>query len=176
MANISLPSALRRFLGPDGVVQRVRPAAYAWCVQGGGLLLTRVAVRAPGAGRWTLPGGGLRFGETPEAAVVREVREETGIDVVVGELLGVRSALLEPGETVTAHRIQALGILYRATAVGGELRDEVGGSSDLARWFGLGELEGLPLTPTATWAIGVAGSEPERTGLSAAVAWDGADR
>lgn len=176
MANLALPVALRRFLGPDGVVQRVRPAAYVWCSQDGCVLLTRVAARAPGAGRWTLPGGGLRFGETPEAAAVREVREETGIEVALGELVGVRSAMLEPGETASGHRIQALGLLYRASAVGGELRDEVGGSSDLAQWFRLGELDGVPLTPTAVWAIGLVRSAQEGAGLRGPVGPDRPDR
>lgn len=119
------------------------------------MLLTRVSVRAVRAGQWTLPGGGLRFGEEPEAAAVREVREETGLDVAVGELLGVRSVVLEPEETVSGHRIQAIAMLYRATVTGGELRDEVGGSSDMARWVALDDLESIVLTPTMAWAIGV---------------------
>ncbi len=37
--------------------------------------------RAPSAGTWSLPGGRIEQGETPEAAAVREVREETGLVV-----------------------------------------------------------------------------------------------
>ena len=42
----------------------------------------------PGAGLWSLPGGHVEPGETDEAAVVREVAEETGLDVTAGPWVG----------------------------------------------------------------------------------------
>ncbi len=44
--------------------------------------------RPPARGEWSIPGGRVRFGETLEAAVAREVQEETGLDVRVGRFLG----------------------------------------------------------------------------------------
>lgn len=148
---------VERFLGPDGVVQRVRLAAYGWCEQDDAVLLCRIAPRGPGAGLWTLPGGGLDFGEGPEAGLVRELLEETGLEGVVGPLIGVRSAVLEPVETISGHRVQTVGILYRATVTGGSLRDEVNGSSDLARWIPFRELGPLPVTGLVPWAKARAG-------------------
>jgi 8-oxo-dGTP diphosphatase len=53
-----------------------------------GRLLMIVRGHEPGKGLWSIPGGRIEPGETPEQAVVREVREETGLDVSCGPLLG----------------------------------------------------------------------------------------
>ena len=47
----------------------------------------------PGKGRWTIPGGYVEEDETPDAAVVREVFEETGLRVRVTDLLAIRNTL-----------------------------------------------------------------------------------
>lgn len=155
MTDAALRPDIARVVGPDGIVERVRLAAYAWCERDGEVLLTRIAMDGPGGGLWTLPGGGLDFGEDPLDGVIREVAEETGLDVAPGQLLGVRSAVLEPGETISGHRVQTVGLLYLGRITGGELRNETDGSSDLARWVPLGELAELPQVDLLTWAIGL---------------------
>ncbi len=156
--NDHLPgSSARYFAGPDGTVQRVRLAAYAWCEQDDSVLLTRVSPHGPGGGLWTLPGGGLDFGEDPAAAVTREVDEETGYDIELGDLLGIRSAVLEPEQTISGHRVQTVGILYRGIVSGGDLRIEYEGSTDLAAWIPFGELDRLPSADLLTWARDLAG-------------------
>jgi ADP-ribose pyrophosphatase YjhB (NUDIX family) len=148
-----LPAPLAKyFAGPDGVVQRVRLGAYAWCERDGTVLLTRVSAKGPGGGLWTLPGGGLRFGEDPVAGVTREVREETGYEVTLGALVGVRSDVLEPGQTISGHRVQTVGIVYRGTIVAGELLEAFEGSTDAAAWIPLEDLAGLPSVDLLTWA------------------------
>src|SRR3981081_3319606 len=71
----------------EQVVQRTRVGAYVVCVQDDALLL----VRFSGSERWSVPGGGLDHGERPEDAAVREVDEETGLEIVLGAVLGVDS-------------------------------------------------------------------------------------
>jgi 8-oxo-dGTP diphosphatase len=81
-------------------------------------------------GWWEFPGGKLEYGEPPEAALVREVREELDIDIEVDEPLHVVN-VLRPG------RAPVLVIFYWCRWVGGEIRllDAAG-----ARWVSVEEL------------------------------------
>jgi 8-oxo-dGTP diphosphatase len=57
-----------------------RVAAYALCVRDQRILLCRIADGSwSGVGQWTLPGGGLEFGEAPRDGALRELAEETGL-------------------------------------------------------------------------------------------------
>jgi 8-oxo-dGTP diphosphatase len=81
--------------------------------QSGRLLLIRRR-NEPGAGLWSLPGGRVESGETDEQAVVREVREETGLQVQCGPLLG---AVERPGLRGDVFDIRD----YEASVTAGEL-------------------------------------------------------
>jgi ADP-ribose pyrophosphatase YjhB (NUDIX family) len=76
---------------PEPVV-RLRLSAYAVVTRGDRVLLTRISSRGHHTGDWTLPGGGIDHGEPPRVGVVREVREETGLEIEVGEVLDVHDA------------------------------------------------------------------------------------
>jgi ADP-ribose pyrophosphatase YjhB (NUDIX family) len=129
-----------------------RVAAYGLVHdQAGRVLLTHLC-RSLHRGRWTLPGGGLDFGERPRDAVVREIREETGLEVRVEELLDADAELVryagEAGEQVESHPIR---LLFRVTVVGGTLGvQEVDGSTDDAAWWSPDDLSDDQLTPIAT--------------------------
>ena len=130
----------------------VRIAAYAVIVRDGELLLTHW--NENGHTGWTLPGGGLEDYETAKAAAVREVREETGYDAELVTLLGIDSMYIRPEDRrqPSDRGFHNLRIIYLARIVGGELTNEVGGSSDEARWVPLddvGELPTVSLVPVA---------------------------
>jgi 8-oxo-dGTP diphosphatase len=72
-------------------------AVSAAIFRDGKVLLVRRA-RPPAHGLYTLPGGGVELGETLEQAVIREVREETALDVAPMELVGFRQAIAHDAE------------------------------------------------------------------------------
>jgi ADP-ribose pyrophosphatase YjhB (NUDIX family) len=120
------------------------------------LLLVRIAPGYPAAGAWTLPGGGIQFGEDPHDAVVREVAEESGLEGVVTGLAFVHSGT---GPSLEGGRWHGIRIVFEVNAVGGDLRDEVDESTDSAAWFSLAEARRLPVVDL----VGVALDWLERT-------------
>lgn len=136
----------------------MRVAAYAVVTDDDGrLLLARWTEGRRVA--WTMPGGGLEPGEDPEDAVRREVREETGYSVKVGELLGIHSRVIPAGRRVqrAAVPLHTLRIVYRAEVTGGRLRFETGGSTDRAEWFSLEGVSQLQRVKLVDIAMRMAG-------------------
>lgn len=119
-----------------------RIAAYGLVLKQGRILLCRVSERiAEHAGLWTLPGGGIEFGEDPEDAMVREVHEETGLIVRSMGVAGVDSLLVADGDSTT----HSLRIIYFTEILGGSLSHEVDGTTDLCEWHDVDAARSIPI-------------------------------
>jgi len=108
--------------------------------------------------KWTMPGGGVELEETPEDAVVREVREETGYEIALGRLLGVHTFVLPPHVRVntTDRFLRSVRVVYEARVVAGELRNEIDGTTDEARWFVESDVPALPQVSLVGIALSLA--------------------
>ncbi|HEY3524309.1 MAG TPA: NUDIX domain-containing protein [Candidatus Limnocylindrales bacterium] len=134
--------------------RHTRIAAYVLCHdEQGRVLLCRIAAGDPEASSWTLPGGGLEFGEEPESGALRELEEETGLRGEIDGIVGVDSVHLGADETASGREVHALRIVYRGRAVGGELRDELEGSTDHAAWLTPDEIATTPLVDLVRVAL-----------------------
>jgi ADP-ribose pyrophosphatase YjhB (NUDIX family) len=121
------------------VKRQQRVAAYVVVRRADHVLLARWT--GPRGPEWTLPGGGLDFGEDPADAAVREVREETGYAVRLDGLLFVNSfRRVLPDAPVDFHAIQ---IVYAGSVIGGDLSHEVDGSTDMAAWYPIVDVPAL---------------------------------
>lgn len=106
-------------------------AAVALVVDGDGLVMVKRGVE-PQYGKWAFPSGYVDRGEVVEAAAMREVKEETGLDVALDRLIGVYS--LEGSPVVL--------VVYSAHITGGEVT--IGHDALAVETFALDELPPLP--------------------------------
>jgi 8-oxo-dGTP diphosphatase len=122
----------------DGVTPLVRvPCVGAVVHDDAHRLLVVQRMRPPAAGRWSIPGGRVEAGETDVDAVRREVLEETGLHVVVGQRVGT---VERPGLGGLVYDIRD----YACTVTGGWLRP--GDDAIDARWVRRRELLALDTT------------------------------
>jgi 8-oxo-dGTP diphosphatase len=96
---------------------------------------------APLLGEWSLPGGVLECGETLREAVIREAREETGLVVETGEMLGVYERVIRGDEGRVRYHYVLIDFWCRP--VGGDLK--AGSDAADVRWFTRDELPALNL-------------------------------
>ena len=108
---------------------------------GSGRLLLIQRGHEPGKGLWSIPGGRIESGETDAQALVREMREETGLIVICGPLLG---SVERPGLSGAVVEIRD----YRAIVSGGELVP--GDDADAARWVTAAEAAEMDATGQLT--------------------------
>ena len=91
--------------------------------------------------QWSIPGGVLEVGELVRQAAIREAREETGLIVEPGELLGVYDRILRNAEQRVQYHYVLIDFLCRR--VGGEL--QAADDATEVRWFAREELPALNL-------------------------------
>jgi mutator protein MutT len=109
----------------------------------------------PGRGLWSIPGGRVEPGETPEAAAVREVEEETGLRVTVD---GFAGRVERPGPGGVVYVIDDWFARPSAGAAPDTVR--AGDDADEVRWVSLADLAALPcvdglVETLASWGVGV---------------------
>ncbi len=92
----------------------------------------------PAQGLWSLPGGSVEDGETLAQAAVREVKEETGLDIATGDEVWLIHVELAHGRHYEVHA-------FAATVTGGVLG--AGDDADDAKWCTVCDLSDLDLTP-----------------------------
>ncbi|MGW4725808.1 NUDIX hydrolase [Streptomyces sp. NPDC004291] len=118
-------------------------AASAVVTDGRGRVLLQ---RRRDSGLWALPGGGMEMGESLPGAAVREVREETGLDVEVTGLVGTYT---DPRHIIAygdGEVRRQFNVCFRARVVGGSLA--VSDESTELRFVAPEEFAALPIHPT----------------------------
>lgn len=112
-------------------------------VQDGKILIVRRGSE-PGKGKWSVPGGLVELGETVEQAVVREVREECGLDVEVDKLIDIVDSMTFDKNGRLKYHFIILDFFVKIK--GGKLRP--GDDAKEALWVPLEEVENYDLTKT----------------------------
>ena len=118
---------------------------------GGRILACRRSPGRSAAGRWEFPGGKVEPGEAPEAALVREIREELGVDIVV-------VGRLSTADTAVDGRIIRL-TCFRAVLVGP--RPTSSTDHDLLLWCRPSELPALDWAEPDLPAVRLLAAEPD---------------
>lgn len=145
-----------------------RLGAYAVVRRGDTVLLVRISGRGFHTGSWTLPGGGVDHGESPGVAVLRELREECGVDGTVGELLTVHddhfSGTAPSGRYEDFHSV-ALAFDVSIDEAAEPTQVEVDGTTDDVAWVPTADIESgaVPVLDLVLEALRAAGSPPPRT-------------
>jgi 8-oxo-dGTP diphosphatase len=109
-------------------------------IRGEEVLLARRG-REPGYGKWSIPGGGVKLGETLEEAIIREVREETNLAIRVEERVEVLERIFrDPEGKVQYHYVL---VDFLCERLSGETRP----SSDAleVKWVPISEISNHPL-------------------------------
>lgn len=143
-------------------------ACYAMLHAGDAIALIHKA-RGPHRGKWDLPGGGMNPDEGAFGTLIREIEEETGLQIKIddAEITAVLNDLLplDPSLHDGFDHMHHIGILYDVELERREgLKEDADGEDSLgAKWYALQEASELDLTPFARYAVYVVGLKEPRT-------------
>lgn len=136
-----------------------RAAAYVVTVDlEGRVLLTQFKKAGhPKSGAWTLPGGGLEWGEQAHETAKRELKEETGLDADIGLLLGSQSEWFESNASGLGHPALALRLIFEACNCTGDLKEDFSDDDTTvaAAWFTLDDVHRLNRVEVVDFGIGL---------------------
>ncbi|MDH5806745.1 MAG: NUDIX hydrolase [Candidatus Methanomethylicaceae archaeon] len=106
----------------------------------------------PNKGLWSIPGGMVKLGESPEEAAIREFKEETGLDAIIENLLGVFNVVIK--DEYGKIKYHYIVIDYLGKVIGGTLKP----GSDVidAKWFNIEEINKINTSITVSKAIDLA--------------------
>lgn len=122
-------------------MQRTRVGCYLVSTNNDHILLAHVAPGYGPANKWTLPGGGVEWGEDPSDALRREVFEETGFELDGFRYIGVDSRVLAKGNR--SDELHWIRLFFTADLRGEPRVIEIDGSVDDARWTPLADIAQL---------------------------------
>ena len=94
----------------------------------------------PNKGKWSIPGGVVKLGESLTDALKREIMEETGLEIKVSDVVCVSEEIIKDENKIKFHYVI---IDFIAEVTGGELK--VGSDALEARWVGFNELDSLEI-------------------------------
>ena len=119
--------------------------AYGLIFKGGKLLLTE-KTKGPYTGLWDLPGGGIEFGESPEEALTREIKEEVALAASELELITVMTYCCDLLRHGIEHQFHHIGVIFRVNSVS-DLSDVI--PEENLRWVAVAEVIPDELSPFA---------------------------
>lgn len=124
-----------------------RPAAYGIVIKDNSVLLSKQF------GKYDLPGGGVELSEKLEEGVIREVKEETGLDVKNPVAIGIENNFFRSTHSSENKSYHSLSVYYVCEYVGGELSvdgfdEDERKHAEIAEWVSLEKLDGIEVINT----------------------------
>ncbi len=125
---------------------RWRPSAYGIIINDNKVLLSKQF------GKYDLPGGGVDLGEDLKDAVIREVKEETGIDVDKPKVIGIENSFFHAAHS-NNNSYHSILIYYTCEYMGGELSidgfdDHEKEYAEMAEWVSLDSIDSIEIAST----------------------------